>query len=203
MLGRTIRTQEGKTIDLTRVYSPYLALCLGEEFDLPIALWLDYDERSQREVLVHAFNVIGNQICVDAHGFFGDIKERVNFYPHTYRNIVVCRKPAEAREILKNLKVSHTNVSIKKAIRDKIRTQWISMNVEINGIVTPIVFWSEGVFMGKEVVFFFTIGDNGHISKLIHKIPIVEFKQLRKSNLQFINRKDYIGLGPGEIIRKL
>lgn len=203
MIGKTIRTQEGKIINLSKNYSQYLALGLGEEFELPIALWLDYDERNQREILVHSFNVIGEQICVDSLGFFGDINERASIYPHTHRNIVICRTATETRDILKNLKVPHTNVEIKRAVRDKVRTQWLSMNIEINGVINPIAFWSESEFMGKPAIFFFTINENGHISKLIHKLPVEQFRQLKKTNLRFIDRKDYIGLGAGEIIRKL
>lgn len=190
MLNTRLKLDDGRLIDLTQGYEHYLALALLEEYSLPIIL-LMHNDTMGKEILEKCLNVIGLQYTYNSLDGFRNLN--VNTHPDILQDKV------EIKRKLNKLGINYTDKYIKKAVREMLRNYWISVKVNINNVIYDIVYWC----VDKNTLYYFVLNDKKEISKMLRKIPMLEFQKLEKYNLSFIPRENYKGLTKNEITRKI
>lgn len=177
-----LRDDDGLEICFMHGYCHYLALGMADEYGSKIALWIDFDEFLQKDVLVHAFSVIGDSLFYDDEGFFTDISERIDEFEYNYGpNIVIVTKD-KAKKILRKMGIPYGAVEIKRFIRGKLRDNSFVFQIRLksDGIIRLFAYKGEAETAVRKFVLVSQVDSTGKVAEYISKISIDEFKTTQK-----------------------
>lgn len=179
---RGLRDDDGLEICFMHGYCHYLALGMADEYSSKIALWIDFDEYLQKDVLVHAFSVIGDSLFYDNEGFFTDISERIDEFEYNYGpNIVIVTKD-KAKKILRKMGIPYGDVEIKRFIRGKLRENSFvfQMRLKSDGIIRLFAYKGEAEMGGRKYIMVSQVDSTGKVAEYLSKLSIDEFKTTQK-----------------------
>lgn len=177
-----LRDDDGLEICFMHGYCHYLALGMADEYGSKVALWLDFDEEMEREVLVHAFSVIGDSLFFDADGVFTDLSERIDEFEYNYDpNIVIVSKD-EAKKIFKKMKLPYGGTAVKRFIREELRGNSIvfQMRIKSDGIIRLFAYKGEGEMSGRKKVILSQVDSKGRMGEYLNSFSVDEFKTTQK-----------------------
>jgi len=177
-----LRDSEGLEICFMHGHCHYLALGMAEEYGSKIGLWLDYDEYLQKDVLVHAFSVIGDSLYFDAEGCFIDLRERIDEFEYNNEPNIIIVSKEEAKKIFRRMKIPYGNTQIKRFIREKLRSNVIifQMRLKSDGIIRLLAYRGEGVIGGKAKVIVSQVTQDGVVGEYLSSFSVEEFKTTQK-----------------------